>query len=288
MDQPTVARSDRGSHRAGRAARRARGSDPRRRDHRRGLRSPRGHAGRAVLLPTSGSTATATTSPPQRDSTGAVAFICEHSLGSLALGAPQLVVTPGSGRAAMARAASAFFGDPASSLRTVGVTGTNGKTTTTYLLRSILDASGWRTGVIGTLAGARTTPESPDLHRGLARQRDAGCMASAIEVTSHALVQHRVDDIVFDIAVFTNLSQDHLDYHENMEAYFDAKAQLFTPEHATLGVVNADDPYGRRLIDRPQIPTVAFSPRQCPRPRRLRDLEHVTPRKTRGAPRNRR
>lgn len=189
---------------------------------------------------------------------GAVAFICEHSIGPSAIGAVQLIVTPGSARRAMASASASFYSDPAARLRTVGVTGTNGKTTTTYLLRSILESNGWRCGVIGTLDGARTTPESPDLQRALARQRDAGCVASAIEVTSHALVQHRVDEIVFEVAVFTNLTQDHLDFHKTMESYYEAKAALFTPARAKLAVVNSDDLYGRRLIDRPQIPTVSF------------------------------
>ncbi len=190
---------------------------------------------------------------------GAVAVLCEHSLGTAAREAVQLVVAPGAARHAMALASCALYGDPAASLRTVGVTGTNGKTTTTYLLRSILERHGWQTGVVGTLDGARTTPESPELQRALARQRDAGCAASALEVTSHALAQHRVDGIRFDVAVFTNLSQDHLDYHETMEAYFGAKAALFSDEHAAAGVVNLDDAYGRRLLDRCAIPCTGYS-----------------------------
>ena len=190
---------------------------------------------------------------------GASAFLCEHSLSSAAKGAVQLVVAPGQAREAMAKAACAFFGEPAHSMRTIGVTGTNGKTTTTYLLRSILEQAGLRTGVIGTLDGARTTPESPQLQRSLARQLEAGCQASAIEVSSHALVQHRVDGIVFDVALFTNLSQDHLDFHHTMEAYFAAKAELFRSEHARVAVINSDDPYGRRLIDRSCLSTVAYS-----------------------------
>ncbi|HUZ20846.1 MAG TPA: UDP-N-acetylmuramoyl-L-alanyl-D-glutamate--2,6-diaminopimelate ligase [Acidimicrobiales bacterium] len=190
---------------------------------------------------------------------GAVAFVCEHSLGPDFARAVQLVVGPGESRAAMAKAAGAFFANPAASMRMVGVTGTNGKTTTTYLLRSILERHGWRTGIVGTLGGARTTPEAPDLQRLLAQQRDAGCAASAVEVTSHALVQHRVDGIRFDVAVFTNLTQDHLDFHKTMEAYFAAKASLFTPERARLAVVCADDEFGRRLISRPEVETVAYS-----------------------------
>ena len=224
-------------------------------------------------------------------SSGAVALVCEHSVklgerareqaggqageqasgqaGEQASGqageragarsAVQLVVGPGRARQAMAEAACAFYGDPSTSLATIGVTGTNGKTTTTYLLRSILERHGWPTGVIGTLDGTRTTPEAPDLQRALARQRDSGVRASALEVTSHALSQHRVDGICFDVAVFTNLSQDHLDYHETMEAYFEAKARLFVPERARLAVVNSDDPYGSRIAERAGIPVVAFA-----------------------------
>jgi UDP-N-acetylmuramoyl-L-alanyl-D-glutamate--2,6-diaminopimelate ligase len=140
----------------------------------------------------------------------------------------------------------------------VGVTGTNGKTTTTYLLRSVLEVEGWPTSVIGTLGGGRTTPESPDLQRQLAAAVTAGSQAVALEVTSHALVQHRVDGYAHDVAVFTNLSQDHLDYHLTMESYFEAKALLFTPKHARSGVVNADDPYGERLLQQAAIPLTGF------------------------------
>ena len=189
---------------------------------------------------------------------GAVAFVCEHSLAGVG-GAVQLVVPPGEVRPAMARASCAFYGDPASSLRTIGVTGTNGKTTTTYLLRAILELHGWATGVVGTLDGARTTPESPDLQRALARFRDGGCSAAAIEVTSHALVQSRVDGITFDVAVFTNLSQDHLDYHVTMESYFAAKSLLFEPDRSAVAVVNLDDPYGRRLAERRGADVVGYT-----------------------------
>ena len=190
---------------------------------------------------------------------GAVAFICEHTLGVEVGDALQLLVPPGTARMAMARAACAFYGDPASALHTVGITGTNGKTTTMYLLQSILERAGWPTGAIGTLDGARTTPESSHLQQSLAEMRGAGMAASVMEVSSHALVQHRVDGIRFDVAVFTNLSRDHLDYHETFEAYFAAKARLFTSERARFAVVNRDDEFGRRLLDRAEIPTVSFS-----------------------------
>ncbi|HVB01281.1 MAG TPA: UDP-N-acetylmuramoyl-L-alanyl-D-glutamate--2,6-diaminopimelate ligase [Acidimicrobiales bacterium] len=190
---------------------------------------------------------------------GATAFICEHSVTEEVFGAVQLVVAPGTARIAMARAACAFYGDPSASMKTIGVTGTNGKTTTTYLLRSILERNGLRTGVLGTLDGARTTPESPHLQRALARQRDAGCKAMAIEVSSHALVQNRVAGMRFDVALFTNLTHDHLDFHGTMESYFQAKLKLFTPEYASVGVVNADDAYGRRILDYNKIPVESYS-----------------------------
>ena len=190
---------------------------------------------------------------------GAAAFICERSLGLAAGAAVQLVVAPGAARAATAEAACAFYDDPANALHTIGVTGTNGKTTTTYLLRSIFTAHGWRCGVIGTLGGTRTTPEATELQRLLAELRDEGAQCCAVEVSSHALVQHRVDGTCFEVGVFMNLSQDHLDYHGSMEAYFQAKAMLFTPEHARTAVICADDGYGRRLLDRPKIETVSFS-----------------------------
>jgi UDP-N-acetylmuramoyl-L-alanyl-D-glutamate--2,6-diaminopimelate ligase len=190
---------------------------------------------------------------------GAVAFVCERPLGGDAGGAVQLIAGPGGARPAMALSACALWGDPAASLRTVGVTGTNGKTTTTYFLRSVFESHGWPTSVIGTLGGPRTTPEAPDLQAALAHARDTGRSAVALEVSSHALVQHRLDGYRHDVAVFTNLSQDHLDYHGTMEAYFEAKSQLFTPEHAARAVVNGDDPFGRRLLDSAAIPVSIFS-----------------------------
>ncbi len=195
---------------------------------------------------------------------GAVAFLCERDLGEATGGATQLIVEPGAARAAMAEAACAIRHDPAQHLLTIGVTGTNGKTTTTYLLCSILSQAGYEPGLVGTLSGSRTTPEAPDLQERfeisrLVAESEQRPGAVALEVTSHALVQHRVDGYVHDVAVFTNLSQDHLDYHGTMEAYFEAKALLFTPGHSRRAVVNADDAYGRRLLERAAVPTEAFS-----------------------------
>jgi UDP-N-acetylmuramoyl-L-alanyl-D-glutamate--2,6-diaminopimelate ligase len=159
----------------------------------------------------------------------------------------------------MAPVAAAFHGHPSDALRVVGITGTNGKTTVAYLVQAILEAHGWPTGVIGTLSGARTTPEAPLLQAELAGFRDEGRRAVAMEVSSHALVQHRVDAVHFAVAVFTNLSQDHLDYHGSMDAYFEAKAQLFRAERAEVAVINADDPAGRMLLERGGVRTVAYS-----------------------------
>jgi len=186
---------------------------------------------------------------------GATALLVERRLD---LDVTQAVVAPGTARSSMARVACAFYDQPARSLVTVGVTGTNGKTTVTHLLASIFEAHRWPNTVIGTLDGARTTPESPVLQRLLAEARDTGRRAVAMEVSSHALTLARVDGIRFDAAVFTNLSHDHLDYHGTVEAYFDAKASLFTAPRAALGVVNEDDPWGRRIMATADIPTLRY------------------------------
>jgi UDP-N-acetylmuramoyl-L-alanyl-D-glutamate--2,6-diaminopimelate ligase len=186
---------------------------------------------------------------------GAGSLLCERPVRA---DVPQVIAGHESARAAMAHAACAAQLDPASRLATAGITGTNGKTTTTYLLQSILEAAGRRTAVVGTLVGARTTPEAPDLQRCFAEAVYSGASAVALEVTSHALVQHRVDGYIHDVAVFTNLSQDHLDYHGTMESYFEAKALLFTPEHARHGIVNGDDAYGQRLLEKAAVPVTAF------------------------------
>lgn len=193
---------------------------------------------------------------------GAVAVVVERWLD---LGAPQVRVA--SVREAMGPMSSMAFGNPSSSMATVGITGTNGKTTVTYVLESIFEAARWRSGVIGTTGGrldgeplplSHTTPEAPDLQRVLALMRDRDVRAVAMEASSHALAQHRTDGVVFDVAVFTNLSQDHLDYHASMEAYFAAKARLFTPAHALYGAVNVDDPVGRRLREA-EIPITTYA-----------------------------
>lgn len=191
---------------------------------------------------------------PAAVAAGAVALLCERPLD---LPVPQVLV--GDARVAMAAAAAAVFGHPSAALELVGVTGTNGKTTTVHLLRSVLEAAGRRAEVIGTLTGARTTPEAPELQRRLARFVAEGVTAVAMEVSSHALALHRVDGTRFAVAVFTNLSAEHLDFHASMEEYFQAKARLFTPELADAAVVNVDDPRGRLLLDAAVIPTRGYS-----------------------------
>jgi UDP-N-acetylmuramoyl-L-alanyl-D-glutamate--2,6-diaminopimelate ligase len=162
-------------------------------------------------------------------------------------------------RRAMGPVAAAMHGHPANKLRVIGITGTNGKTTTTHLLGSILQAAGFEQRQLGTLSGARTTPEAPDLQRRLAEFVEDGVDAVVMEVSSHALALHRVAATRFEVSVFTNLGRDHLDLHESMESYFRAKASLFTPELTVIGVSNLDDPYGRLVLDVAAIEMIGFS-----------------------------
>ncbi len=175
---------------------------------------------------------------------GAVALLCQRTL---PLQVPQVVVDDV--RRAMGPCAAQVHDHPAASLDVIGVTGTNGKTTVVAMIESILGAAGRSARVIGTLTGTRTTPEAPDLQRQLRRIVDEGADAVAMEVSSHALALHRVDGITFDVAVFTNLGVDHLDFHGTPEAYFAAKARLFDDDVSRAGVVNADDVHGRLLMD---------------------------------------
>ena len=159
-------------------------------------------------------------------------------------------------RAAMAVAAARFYGDPTASLPVVGVTGTNGKTTTAFLIRALFEAAGRQCGLLGTvtsvIAGAerptvRTTPEAIDLQRTFREMLDGGDRACAMEISSHALELRRADGVHVAVAIFTNLTQDHLDFHPTMEDYFQAKRRLFASQLTGVRVVNVDDPYGRRL-----------------------------------------
>ncbi|HEY2813331.1 MAG TPA: UDP-N-acetylmuramoyl-L-alanyl-D-glutamate--2,6-diaminopimelate ligase [Acidimicrobiales bacterium] len=185
---------------------------------------------------------------------GAVALLCERVL---KVDVAQAVVP--ATRVAMGPAAAMLHGHPSRSLDVVGVTGTNGKTTTTHLVRSIFDTAGRPAETIGTLTGARTTPEAPDLQRLLAEMRDRGTRAVAMEVSSHALAQHRVDGTWFRVGLFTNLSRDHLDFHHTMDEYFEAKALLFTADRCEHAVVNVDDPWGQKLAARLELPWEPYS-----------------------------
>jgi UDP-N-acetylmuramoyl-L-alanyl-D-glutamate--2,6-diaminopimelate ligase len=186
---------------------------------------------------------------------GAVALLVERRL---SIPVPQVLV--GDSRVAVGELAAALLGRPSDSLVVVGVTGTTGKTTTTHLLHAILEHHGWRTALVGTLGGARTTPEAVELQTLLARERDAGTQAVVMEVSSHALALSRVAGTTYRAAVFTNLGTDHLDFHGTPERYFAAKASLFTPGRARVGVVNVGDPHGRLLADAAQIPVVPWTP----------------------------
>src|SRR5205809_1657431 len=168
-------------------------------------------------------------------------------------------------RTALADFSATFYGNPAGKLKLAAVTGTNGKTTTTFLIKHICENAGLRCGLIGTvryeigervLPAIRTTPESLDLQELLAQIVNAGCSAAATEVSSHALAQDRTRGIEWNVAVFTNLTQDHLDFHETMENYFDSKAKLFTQlgsqekKRKPVAIVNIDDRYGERLLNK--------------------------------------
>lgn len=191
---------------------------------------------------------------------GAVAIVSDAASSACAL---PFIVVPDP-RATMADLAAAFYGRPSDFLKTMGVTGTNGKTTTAFLVKHLLDADQRRCGLLGTIKysvgdeeidAPRTTPESIDLQDLLTRMVNSGSKAVAMEVSSHALVQHRVRGIEFDTAVFTNLTQDHLDYHKTMEKYFDAKALLFDglarqTKKRGKAIINGDERYGRMLAER--------------------------------------
>ena len=169
------------------------------------------------------------------------------------------IVVVDDSRKAMAHVAANFYGNPSQALQLVGVTGTNGKTTTTYLVEQIARAAGRRAGVVGTVGvkingvhekAAHTTPESPDLQNVLARMRDAGCDVVSMEVSSHALDLSRTWGTRFAVTAFSNLTQDHLDYHHTFEAYFEAKALLFSRAYPAKRVICIDDKWGRELLRR--------------------------------------
>ncbi len=197
-----------------------------------------------------------------------IAEVCDKGVAAVVLENPNFAIGRGStfievesARRTMATMSAAFFGRPDRALKMVGVTGTNGKTTTSFILKHLLTEPKVPVGLIGTvryeigeriLPAARTTPESLDLHSLLSQMKTSGCRAAVMEVSSHALEQGRVEPIEFQVGVFTNLTQDHLDYHVSMENYFAAKALLFTNldrvENPGVAVINADDAHGARLI----------------------------------------
>lgn len=175
---------------------------------------------------------------------GAVALLVERQL---EVDITQVVVSDV--RSAMGFIASELFGRPSQKLNVIGITGTNGKTTTAHLLAAILHQHGWSTTVFGTLSGARTTPESTDLQRSLAAELANGCKAVVMEVSSHALTLGRVEGTKFKAAIFTNLGQDHLDFHKSTEEYFAAKAKLFSVRFTDRCIINQSDVHGSLLID---------------------------------------
>jgi UDP-N-acetylmuramoyl-L-alanyl-D-glutamate--2,6-diaminopimelate ligase len=190
---------------------------------------------------------------PDAVARGAAALVVARPLDA---GVPEVQVEDV--RAAMATAAARFYGDPTASLPVVGVTGTNGKTTTAFLVRALLEAAGRRCGLLGTVTSVvageerptvRTTPEAIDLQRTFREMLDGGDRACAMEISSHALELRRAEGVHVAVAVFTNLTQDHLDFHPTMEDYFQAKRRLFASPLTEARVVNVDDPYGRRLAE---------------------------------------
>jgi UDP-N-acetylmuramoyl-L-alanyl-D-glutamate--2,6-diaminopimelate ligase len=190
---------------------------------------------------------------PEAVANGAVALVVQRKLD---LPVPQVVVEDS--RAAMALAADEFFGRPTSELTVAGVTGTAGKTTTAFLLYAVLAAAGRRPGLLGTIEtrvngerrpATRTTAEAIDLQRLFREMLDAGDRSCAMEATSHGSALRRLDYVRFSVLVFTNLDQDHLDFHEGMEDYFDAKRRLFLADPAPPAAVNVGNPWGRRLAE---------------------------------------
>lgn len=195
---------------------------------------------------------------------GAVALVVERLL---PIDVPQVLVP--NTRVAMAEMAAAFYGYPANDMKIIGVTGTNGKTSTTYMLKAIAEYMGMKVGLIGTIRNMigqaiidteRTTPESVDLQMILRKMRDENVDVVIMEVSSHSLDQKRVLGIPYDVAVFTNLTQDHLDYHKTFENYFAAKRKIFS--QAAFAVINADDKYGPDMIAGLSIPYMTFGVRE--------------------------
>jgi UDP-N-acetylmuramoyl-L-alanyl-D-glutamate--2,6-diaminopimelate ligase len=209
-----------------------------------------------VFVALRGRHADGTAYAPQAVAAGAAAVVAETAPAA-ASAVPWIVVSDG--RAALATLACEYFGHPSREMRVVGITGTNGKTTTSYLVQAMLEAAGIRSGLMGTVAyriggrtleASHTTPEAPVVQRLMREMVSAGCRACVMEVSSHALALRRADGIRFAAAVFTNLTRDHLDFHASMEDYFAAKRRLFDMLPAGApAVVNVDDPRGQTLAD---------------------------------------
>ncbi|HEV7625719.1 MAG TPA: UDP-N-acetylmuramoyl-L-alanyl-D-glutamate--2,6-diaminopimelate ligase [Streptomyces sp.] len=208
----------------------------------------------------------------QAASLGAVAVLTDPAGTERSAGTGLPVLTVPDPRGRMGALAAAIYGEPGKDLLQIGITGTSGKTTTAYLveggLRKAAEKAGELTGLIGTvesrigddrLKSERTTPEATDLQALFSVMRERGVTSVAMEVSSHALVLGRVDGSVFDVAVFNNLSPEHLDFHPDMEDYFRAKRQLFTRRRSRAGVVNIDDEYGQRLLAESEVPVTTFS-----------------------------
>ncbi|MEU7133861.1 UDP-N-acetylmuramoyl-L-alanyl-D-glutamate--2,6-diaminopimelate ligase [Streptomyces sp. NPDC046261] len=200
---------------------------------------------------------------------GAAAVLTDPAGAERAAATGLPVLTVDDPRARMGALAATIYGEPGGDLLQIGITGTSGKTTTAYLIEGGLRALGGPTGLIGTVESRigdervkseRTTPEATDLQALFAVMRERGVRSVAMEVSSHALRLGRVDGCVFDVAVFNNLSPEHMEFHTGMEDYFAAKAELFTKRRSRVGVVNADDEYGRRLAEGvSEVPVITFS-----------------------------
>ncbi|MEV4381387.1 UDP-N-acetylmuramoyl-L-alanyl-D-glutamate--2,6-diaminopimelate ligase [Streptosporangium amethystogenes subsp. fukuiense] len=219
-----------------------------------------------VALP--GATAHGADFSAQALAAGAAAILTDEAgrQAAVATGLPVLVVP--NPRRLLGQVSAWVYGNPAADVMVIGVTGTSGKSTTTFLLEAGLRAAGHRPGLIGGVeihvgelrfAPKLTTPEASDLQGLFALMRERGVTAAAMEVSSHALALGRVDEVFYDVALFTNLSQDHLDFHRDLDDYFATKARLFTPEMSRVGVVNIDDAHGRELLGTAKIPMTTFS-----------------------------
>ncbi|MBQ2699959.1 MAG: UDP-N-acetylmuramoyl-L-alanyl-D-glutamate--2,6-diaminopimelate ligase [Clostridia bacterium] len=217
---------------------------------------------RGLFLCISGARFDAHDFAPQAVENGAVALVVERYL---SIDVPQIRVT--NGRAAMARIAAAFYGHPAREMKLVGITGTKGKTTTSYLLKAILEQAGFKVGLVGTtgnMAGSiplkseLTTPDPIDLHRDLRIMADAGCQYVSMEVSAHALDMYRLDGLTFEAGGYTNLSQDHLDYFHTMDRYFETKKTFFTSGMVRNAAFNADEETTPRMREGLEIPHLTY------------------------------